>query len=307
MALAVSPNGNLYVADQTRNQILERLPDGSFVAAAGTGQVGYAGDGGSAVYAELDRPDGMAFGADGTLFFADEGNDRVRAISPSGIITTVVGTGASSPASGFVSNGTPALDADVAPNDVAIGPGGLLYLSTGEQVLRVNTDGTLNVVLGTDNPQAGPGIGGPATAAFVETLDGIAFDSQGDLYAFEFDAKTILLVQPSGVLTEPFGEQSIYPHGDGGLATAPDGEVFAMGEQSVARLSPTSMQTIISFYPGLFHGIGGFSPNGIAVGPDGTIYVDTYHGNGFTDRTAIVSLSSTGASSQVLWEAPMGQ
>jgi sugar lactone lactonase YvrE len=307
-ALAVGPNGNLYIADQTQNQILERLPDGTFRVVAGTGLAGYAGDGGPAVQAELDRPGGMAFGADGTLYFADEGNERVRAISPSGTITTVVGTGTLSPTGGFVTNGTPALDAVVSPNDVALGPGGLLYLSTDAQVLRLNADGTLSVVVGTDSPQqGGSGVGGPATAASADGATGLTFDSAGNLYFFGFDAKTVFVVPPSGVLTNPLGDQSIYPHGDAGLATAPDGGVLAMGEQSVVRLSPTGDQTIMSFYPGPYDGITGFSPNGIAIGPDGTIYVDTYYGNGWTDRTAIISISPSGASSQILWEAPMGQ
>lgn len=306
-ALAVGPNGNLYIADQIRNQILERDPDGSFVAVAGTGQVGDTGDGGPAIAAELDRPSGMAFGADGTLFFADEGNDRVRAISPNGIITTVVGTGGSAPTSGFVTNGTSALLASVSPNDVAFGPGGRLFLSTGEQVLRLNADGTLSVVVGIDSQYQGSyGVGGQATSASADGTDGIAFDSAGNLYFFGFNSKSIFVVQPSGVLTEPYGPQSIYPRGDGGLATTPNGGVIAMGELSVVRLSPTGEQTIVSFSPGLFHGIRGFSPSGIAVDPDGTIYVDTFYGNGFTDRSAIASISPDG-SSAVLWEAPMGQ
>ncbi len=306
-ALAVGPNGNLYIADQTRNQILERQPDGSFVVVAGTGQVGYTGDGRPAVDAELDRPSGMAFGPDGTLFFADEGNDRVRAISPNGVITTVVGTGAFS-TSGFVTNGTPALDADAAPNDVAFGPGGQLYISTGEQVLRLDADGTLGVVVGIDSPYQGTyGVGGQTASASADGVDGIAFDSAGNLYFFGFGTKTVFVVPPSGTLTTPYGQQSIYPRGDAGLATAPDGGIIAMDELSVVRLAPTGEQTIISFNPGPFHGIRGFSPNGIAVGPDGTIYVDTFYGNGFTSRTAIISISPSGASSQVLWEAPMGQ
>jgi sugar lactone lactonase YvrE len=306
-ALAVGPNGNLYMADQTRNQILERRPDGTFMVVAGTGEAGYSGDSAPAQEAEINRPGGMAFAPDGTLFFADEGNQRVRAISPSGIITTVVGTGTFSP-SGFVSDGTPALHADVAPNDVAFSPGGQLYISTGEQVLRLNADGTLSVVVGTDSPNQGIyGVGGQATSASADGVEGLVFDSAGNLYFFGFDTKTVFVVQPSGVLTEPFGQQSIYPRGDAGLVTAPDGGVIAMDELSVVRLSPTSDNTIITFYPGLFHGISGFSPNGIAVGPDGTIYVDTFYGNGYTDRTAIVSISPNGASSQVLWEAPMGQ
>jgi streptogramin lyase len=249
----------------------------------------------------------MAFAADGTLYFADEGNQRVRAISPSGTITTAVGSG-DSPSSGFVSDGTPAHQADVQPNDVAIGPGGQLYISTGQQVLRLNADGTLSVVVGANGSNQGIyGVGGQATAASANGVDGLAFDSAGNLYFFGFDTKTVFVVQPSGVLTEPYGEESIYPRGDGGLVTEPDGGVISMGELSVVRLSPTSEQTIISFSPGLFDEIRGFSPNGIALGPDGTIYVETFYGNGYTDRTAIVSISPSGASSQVLWEAPMGQ
>jgi sugar lactone lactonase YvrE len=303
----VGPNGNLYIADQTRNQILERLSDGTFVVVAGTGQAGYAGDGGPAVQAELDRPSGMAFGADGTLYFADEGNQRVRAIAPNGTITTVVGTGAFSQ-NGFVSEGAPALEAKVSPNDVAFGPGGQLYLSTGEQVLKLNADGTLSIVVGQPGPYQGIyGVGGPASSASADGVDGFAFDAQGNLYFFGFGTKTIFVVSPSGVLTDPAGAQSIYPRGDAGLATAPDGSVIAMNELSVVRLTPTGDQTIVSFFPGLFDGIKGFSPNGIAVGPDGTIYVDTFYGNGYTDRSAIASISPNGASSQILWEAPLGQ
>jgi streptogramin lyase len=230
----------------------------------------------------------------------------VRAIAPSGTITTVVGAGGIPPSSGFVSDGTPALDAGVNPNDVAFGPGRQLYLSTGEQVLRLNGDGTLSVVAGANGPYQGVyGVGGPAAGASADGVDGLAFDAQGNLYFFGFNTKTTFVVPPSGVLTEPSAIQ-IYPRGDGGLAMAPDGAVIAMDELAVVRLSPTAEQTVISF-PRLFDGISGFSPNGIAVGPDGTIYVDTFYGNGYTDRTAIVSISANGGSSQVLWEAPTGE
>lgn len=298
--LAVGPNGHLYVADETRDQILERLPNGRFIVVAGTGRSGFSGDGGPAVDAKIDDPGGMVFGPHGTLYFADQGNDRVRAISRKGTITTVAGDGRAFSGTGFVTDGTPALHASITPYDVTFGPDGLLYIATGEQVLRLDSDGTLTDIVGR---YQGHGIGGPAVDGSADGVTGIAFDKAGNLWFFGFDSKSIFMVTPSGTLTEPPGDQNVYAHGPGGLVTTPNGSVIAMAELSVVRLSGTgSDQTIISFYPGTFHGISGFSPNGIAVGPGGTIYIDTFYGNGFTDRSAIASISANGTSSEILWE-----
>jgi sugar lactone lactonase YvrE len=304
-ALAVSPNGNLYIADQSRNQILARLPDGRFSVVAGTGIAGHAGDGGPAVDAQLQQPSGMAFAADGTLFFADQGNGRVRAISPSGTITTVMGDGQQQGRGGFIASGTPALAASpLNVYTVTIAPDGRLYVATGQQVLGVNPDGTLTVIVGGDNSCGGLcGLGGPAAKGSADGVDGLAFDHSGNLWLFGFNTKSVLVVTPSGTLTAPPGDQNIYPRGNAGLATAPDGSVIAMNEVSTVRLAPSGDTPIVSFYPVTFHGIRGFSPNGLAVGPDGTIYVDTYYGNGFADRTALASISPNGSTSQILWES----
>jgi sugar lactone lactonase YvrE len=79
--LAVSPNGDLYLADSSLNQILERHPDGTFTVAVGNGTAGFSGDGGPAVAARLNSPTAMFFSAQGTLYFADKGNGRIRAVS----------------------------------------------------------------------------------------------------------------------------------------------------------------------------------------------------------------------------------
>src|SRR5687767_228332 len=60
---------------------------------AGNGTRGFAGDGGSAVDASLNYPQGIAFDRSGNLYIADCFNHRVRRLSPSGTITTVAGTG----------------------------------------------------------------------------------------------------------------------------------------------------------------------------------------------------------------------
>jgi hypothetical protein len=304
-SLAVGPNGNLYIADDTRNQILERLANGRFIVVAGTGTAGMSGNGKLAVNARLDDPGGMAFGPDGTLYFADERNHRVRAVSPDGIISTVAG-GGSAGRDGFVSNGTPALEASISPSDIAFGPDRHLYITTGNQVLLLESDGTLTEVVGGESPPQGlRDVAGPAADTSVDGVEGLAFDSTGDLYIFEFDIKTVLMVTPSGILTEPYGEENLYPHGDAGLVRTSDGSVIAMGEDSIVRLSPTGMQTIFSFPIGMngsFDGVHGFLPNGIAVNSEGNILVDTAYGNGFTQKTAIAEIDPSNGKSTILWE-----
>ncbi|HEX5266541.1 MAG TPA: SBBP repeat-containing protein [Acidimicrobiales bacterium] len=302
-ALAVARDGGLYIADPVRQQILERHADGRFVVVAGTGHAGFSGDGGPATHAAVNSPAGMAVGADGTLYFADQGNRRVRSISISGSIRTVAG-GGSPDSSGFVPAGTPATRASFIPSDVTFGPDGRLFIATGAQVLRLQPDGTLTPVVGAPGPNQGLyGLGGPATAGSADSPTGIAFDSTGNLYIAGFATKSLLMVTPDGTLTQPAGTKQLYPRGDGGLVTAPDGGVLAMGVQSVLSISPHQTRTITSFEGGLFHGIRGFSPDGIALGSDGTIYVDTWSGNGYSDRTAIAAIAPDGVSSRILWES----
>lgn len=303
--LAVGPNGDLYVADSSRDQILERHPDGTFTVAVGKGTEGFSGDGGPAVDAELNAPSAMFFSAGGTLYVADKGNGRIRAVSAQGVISTVAGDGG---ASAWVSNGTLAKSAALGSVAAAIvGPDGALYIAddTSSQVLRLSGAGTLTTVAGISTAAGVDGIGGPATAASADGPDGLAFDSTGDLYIAGSNTKTLLMVTPGGTMTLPLGTTGFYPRGDGGLVESPTGNVIGMNELAIDRLSPRGAQTIVSFAsPSLFHGIHGFSPNGIAMGRDGTIYADTFYGNGYTDKSALVAISPNGQSSRILWEPP---
>lgn len=126
-ALAVGPAGQLYLADDGLNEILQMLPGGRFAVIAGNGKAGYSGDGGPAASASLNDPGGMTVARSGTLYFADTGNNRIRAVSPSGVISTVAGTGR---LGGWVPTGTPALKASLeSPADVVIGPDRALYIA----------------------------------------------------------------------------------------------------------------------------------------------------------------------------------
>ena len=301
--LAVGRNGDLYMADEARNQILVRHRDGTFSVLVGTGKVGFAGDGGPATKAEIDGPQGMAVALNGTLYFADYGNGRVRAVTPEGRIHTVAGEGR-----GFwVADGTPGLDALLTPNAVAFSPSGVLYVSDQDEVLRLNGDGTFTRVLGVRSGTAlGPFVNGSsALDTSAEDADGIAFDANGDLFVASFDDKILLMVSPAGTVSYRLGVVgALYPRGDGGLVTTASGSVLAMDPLSVVRLSPIGATTVFTTPPfkQKLLGIHGFSPDGIAVARDGSIYLDTFYGNGYSSASALIELQTKG-SPRLLWRA----
>jgi hypothetical protein len=302
-SLTIGPDGNVYISDDTRSQILRRNANGTFQVVAGNGTAGYSGDGGPAARAELNDPGGITFGPDGTLYIADLGNGRIRAVSTSGTITTIAGDGKQT---GWVSDGTPALAAALSPMAMTFGLDGLMYVASQSEVLRLGSDGTFTRVLGDNRytpygEQAGVNsVSGPAVDASADGANGLAFDSAGNLYVSGFDDKSILMVNPHGTVS---AIGPLYPHGDGGLVTAPNGTVLAIGELSVVRLSPQGIQTVVAF-PGSIHttylGITGLSPNGIAVASNGSLYLDTGQ-NGFADKTALIVINPQGVPS-LLWE-----
>src|SRR5207237_10146572 len=85
-AIAIGPDGSLYVADVYNNRIRRVGPDGMITTVAGTGAGGYGGDGGPATAAQLTSPYGVTVGPDGRLYIAASYNQRVRRVGPDGII-----------------------------------------------------------------------------------------------------------------------------------------------------------------------------------------------------------------------------
>src|SRR5437868_8584948 len=101
-------------------------PNGVISTVAGNGTSGFAGDGGPAVAAEIAYPQGVAVDASGTLFIADTNNQRIRKVTPDGLIGTVAGNGIH----GFSGDGGPASAAAIAaPYSVAVGGGNSLFIA----------------------------------------------------------------------------------------------------------------------------------------------------------------------------------
>jgi len=119
-------DGSVYIADTENHRIRKITPGGTIITVAGNGIEGYTGDGGSAVHAELAWPRGVAVDADGSLYFADCGNSRIRRVTPDGIIETIAGTGME----GYGGDGGPAIFALLAdPHGIALTPEGSLLIA----------------------------------------------------------------------------------------------------------------------------------------------------------------------------------
>ena len=286
--MAIAPNGDVLISNQGSNEILSRQPDGTFQVVAGNGAAGFSGDGGPAVDAELNDPNGLAVAPDGAVYLADTGNNRIREIAPDGIITTVAGNGTL----GAAGEGGPATAAQIdAPSAVTLGPEGNLYVADDSVGIQaVSPDGVLSTVIpiGTETPA-------DAAAAALSLNDptALAIDGSGDLYVASFSPKMILEFSPSGKVLQSWGSY-VTP---AGLGVTPDGSIVVAdyGRFAIERIADGQMLPITTFstnsLPGVPHV---FRPSGVVISFSGEIYADTDGANGGTNTPALIAIDPGG-------------
>jgi hypothetical protein len=182
---------------------------------AGTGVPGFSGDDGAARSASLNGPSGLAFDAVGNLYVGDANNHRVRKISvTTGIITTIAGTGREA----NDGDGGPAVDAALLfPSALSFDRAGNLFIATPTRVRRIDaTTGIISTVAGTDPAVSGfSGDGGPATAARLGVVTGIAVDGSGNLYIAD-ENRLRKVTAATGIITTVAGDGLACPHSDFG-------------------------------------------------------------------------------------------
>jgi sugar lactone lactonase YvrE len=188
-AIAFDAAGNLYIgeAGNLRIRRVDRTT-GIITTVAGTGAFGFSGDGGLATTARFKNVSDLAIGPAGDIFVADSFNNRVRRISPDGIITTVAGRGDFNVSTAAdLGDGGAATEAIVrTPFGLAFDTVGNLYIAenASNRIRRVDTSGTITTVAGSGNPlEAGfAGDGGSATDARLNHPSSVLVDAAGNIY-----------------------------------------------------------------------------------------------------------------------------
>jgi sugar lactone lactonase YvrE len=224
--MSFAPNGDMIISAWHNSKVLRYSFGGDTVETiCGTGERSFGGDGGPAIDALLDLPVATAFAPDGSMYIADQANQRIRLVALDGIIDTVVGTGEP----GFAGDEGAALAAQInLPTGQSAPPSGrivtddegnLFLADTGNhRVRKVAPDGTITTVAG--NGERGfAGDGGEATLASLSRPNDVAVDAQGNLFIADTDNHCIRQVSPDGVMSTLAGQCGERGNeGDGELA-----------------------------------------------------------------------------------------
>jgi hypothetical protein len=190
-------------------------PDGTITTVAGTGVVGFSGDGGPATKARFNLPLAVTVDREGNLYIADAENHRIRKVDKGGTITTIAGTGEE----GYSGDGGPATSAKLTyPVGLAFDDRGNLYVADELSVRMIDLSGTITTVAGTGRGGHFSGDGGPATEAKLTASD-VALDSKGNLFIADGDNHRVRKVDKAGIIHTVAGSGEKGHSGDGGPAT----------------------------------------------------------------------------------------
>ncbi len=282
--------GNLLIADRFNNVVRKLTPAGIISTIAGTGVPGYTGDRGPATQATLNSPFEVALDSSGNLYVADAGNNVIRKVNSSGIITTVAGTGVA----GFDGDGGPAIAAKLNfPRSVLLDGRGNLFVNDARnrRVRRVDTSGVITTFAGNGNGGSS-GDGGLATQAPIGNPRSLGLDASGNLLISS--ASRVRRVDASGIIFTLAGSGSGF-NGDGNTATAtqfssPTGLLLDAGSLLLAdsgngRIRSVDASGKVTTIAGGFVGDGNAAalaalnaPEDICIDPSGNLIIaDTDH------------------------------
>jgi sugar lactone lactonase YvrE len=285
--LAVGPDGNIYVADQSNHLIRKVTPAGVVTTIAGNpGTSGFAD--GTGTDTQFNYPTGLAVDASGNIYVADQGNHSIRKVTPAGIVTTLAGN----PVSTGPADGTGTDAQFLYPYDVAIGLDGNIYVADKENhsIRKITPAGVVTTIAG--NPGVAGNADGTGTDALFYNPSGLTVAANGDIYVADTNNQLIRKITPGGVVSRFVGSPQIYGHADGDtsiratfnyirdFAITQNGDIYVADTYNhcIRKISSSGVVTTIggSTY-GFADGTGTnsqfWNPCGVAVDTSGNIYV----------------------------------
>jgi sugar lactone lactonase YvrE len=275
---------------------------------AGNGTEGYADGTGTA--AAFYRPDGIAIDGSGNLYVGDMANNRIRKITPAGVVSTLAGSGAAGYADG---TGTSAQF--YYPAGIAIDASGNLYVAdwAGNRIRKVTSAGVVSTLAG--NGTAGFADGTGTSAQFNNPI-GIAIDASGNLYVADEGNNRVRKITSGGVVTTIAGNGTAgYADGVGtfaqfnppsGITIDGSGNLYVTDQNNyrIREITPAGAVTTLAGNgtAGYVDGNGAFAefnqPAGIARDGSGNLYVTDFGNNcirKITPASVVSTLAGNGA------------
>lgn len=275
VGLAADNSGNIWVADTSDHTIRKIAPGGVVTTVAG--QAGMPGSSdGTGGAAHFHYPEGIAFDpTSGNFYIADAGNCTIRRLTPEGVVTTVAGT----PGVQGVSDGTGGAGQFWSPMAIAMDSSGNAYVGDGTAIRLVTPGGVVTTIAG--QPGTSGTADGAGTAAQFNAILGLAFDSDGNLYAA--DTNRVRKMTPEAVVSTVAGQvQAGFADGEGssaqfnllgGIAVDAQGDLLVTDEFSNAIREITPAGLVITVAGGPHNPAPSLTePAGIAIDFSGTIW-----------------------------------
>jgi sugar lactone lactonase YvrE len=285
-AIAFGQNGDVFIADALNERIRKVDANGVITTFAGSGPVdsggtlqngatptGTNGDGGPATSAVFNQPHGVAVDSKGNVYIADSNDQRIRKVEAgSGTITTIAGTGdPKAPPCPTKANSCPAAGSGLKfPKSLFMAPGDKLYVAdSGNNMIRMldltANPATITIVAGNSQSKRFGGDGGRAADAQLNTPEGIAVDTAGNVYISDSGNNLVRKVDTSGTISTIAGDAAAATNAaNAKQAVPPSDSAGDGGPATAAHLD---------------------GPRGIAVDSLGNVYIGQQSGDPATDTT----------------------